>query len=328
VLLACIALLRTASVAADGQHRLVVLGPDEELYRAISLALSAWGVETVRSDLPPPEPSQPEAVERATELARQLGVEAVVWISRTERGSLVWVFDARAGDVTTRILDETPPFDSAAAAAVALSVKTVLRSTVVAPPAERFGASPSPPPVEPARVEPARSERVVALEAGLGRHWVAEGQAETRLALGAVAWVAAARRVGISLEWAYGPGLDIDDERFQGRYRELVAGGAIRFRWLHEADISAALALGGAVHWVKLEGTLVESSLERTVNRVNGSVDLEANVDVHSGVFYLGALLGVAYSPAYQRYLVEGEPVFSPWPFVVGLGGYLGVELF
>jgi hypothetical protein len=133
VLLACIALLRTASVAAEGQHRLAVLGPDEELFRAISLALSAWGVETVQSDLPPPEASQPEAVERATELARQLGVEAVVWISRTERGSLVWVFDARAGDVTTRILAQTPPFDSAAAAAVALSVKTVLRSTVVAP---------------------------------------------------------------------------------------------------------------------------------------------------------------------------------------------------
>lgn len=323
VLLAGIVLLYTASVAATGRHRIVVLGSDEELLRALSLSLSPWGVETSRSDAPPPEPSQPAAVEGASALARQLGVEAVVWISRTERGSLLWVFDARAGDVTTRILTETPPFDSAAAASVALSVKTVLRSSVVAPPDERFGAHRPPSPVEPAPVE-----RVFALEVGAGSHWVAEGQAEPRLTLGAVAWVAAARRVGLSLEWAYGPGLSIDEDGFRGRYRELVASGGVRFRWLHEPDISAALSLGGGVHWVRLEGTLVESDLERTVNRVKGSVDADASIDVHFGRFYLGALLGVAYSPTYQRYLVEGEPVFSPWPFVVGLGGYGGVELF
>jgi hypothetical protein len=323
VLLAGVVLLCTASVGASGRHRIVVLGSDEELLRALSVSLSPWGVETTQSDLPPPEASQPAAVEGASTLARQLRVEAVVWISRTERGSLLWVFDARAGDVTTRILSERPPFDSAAAASVALSVKTVLRSSVVAPPDERFGAQQPPPPVEPA---PAK--RVFALEVGAGTHWVAEGQAEPRLTLGAVAWVAAARRVGLTLDWAYGPGLDIDEDGFRGRYRELVASGGVRFRWLNEPDISAALSLGGGVHWVKLEGTLVDSELERTVHRVNASIDADANIDVHFDRFYLGALLGVACSPGYQRYLVEGEPVFSPWPFVVGLGGYGGVELF
>ena len=317
------ALLRTASVAAEDQHRIVVLGSDEELFRAISLSLSPWGVETIRSDQPPPRPSQPEAVEGATELARKLGVGAVVWISRTERGSLVWVFDTRAGDVTTRVLSETPPFDSAAAAAVALSVKTVLRSSVVAPPAERFGAQPPRAPVEPPR-----AERVFALEVGVGSHWVTEGQTELRSTLGAVAWIAAKRRVGLSLEWSYGSGLSIDEPGFRGRYREMVAGGGARFRWLYEPDLSAALSLGGAVHWAELEGTLVESSLERTVNRVNASLDIEANADIHFGRLYLGALLGAAYLPTYRRYLVEGEPVFSPWPVVVVLGGYGGVELF
>ena len=326
MLLAGIVLLYTASVGATGRHRIVVLGSDEELLRALSLSLSPWGVETTRSDAPPPEASQPAAVEGASALARQLGVEAVVWISRTERGSLLWVFDARAGDVTTRILTETPPFDSAAAASVALSVKTVLRSSVVAPPDERFGAQQQPPPPPP--VEPAPAKRVFALEVGAGTHWVAEGKAEPRLTLGAVAWIAAARRIGLSLEWAYGSGLNIDEDDFRGSYRELVGSGAVRFRWLHEPDISAALSLGGGVHWVKLEGRLVESDLERTVNRVNGSIDADASVDVHFGRLYLGALLSAAYSPTYQRYLVEGVPVFSPWPFVVGLGGYGGVELF
>ncbi len=323
MLLACAVLLCAASVAAAGRHRIVVLGSDDELVRALSVSLSPWGVETTRSDMTPPEPSQPAAVEGASALARQLGVEAVVWISRTERGSLLWVFDARAGDVTTRILTETPPFDGAAAASVALSVKTVLRSSVVAPPAERFGAQP---PLAP--VEPPRPERVFALEVGAASHWVAEGQTEPRLTLGAVAWVLAARRVGVSLEWAYGPGISIDEAGFRGHYRELVAGGSARFRWLRDQDVSAAISFGGSVHWTKLEGTLVESALERSVSRVKGSLDAEANFSVHFGRFYLGALLGVAYSPTYQRYFVEGEPVFSPWPFVVGLGGYGGAELF
>ena len=112
------------------------------------------------------------------------------------------------------------------------------------------------------------------------------------------------------------------------RSRRQVAGGGARFRWLYEPDISAAVSLGGAVHWAKVEGTLVESSLERTVSRVNASLDLEATVDVQFGRWYLGARRGAAYTPTYQRYLVEGAPVFLPWPVVVSLGGYGGVELF
>jgi hypothetical protein len=327
------ALLVTASVAADGQHRIVVLGSDEELFRAISLSLSPWGVETTRSDAPPPQSSQPEAVDRATELARELDVEAVVWISQTERGALVWVFDQPSGSVTTRTLTEAPPFDSAAAAAVALSVKTVLRSSVVAPPVERFEPPPAPPPVEPARTErppPEQrpSERFFAVEAGAGRWWISDGQAELNLTGSVVAWVAAAKRVGVSLEGSYGSALKIEEASFSGRYREIAAGASVRFRWLREPDVSAAVSLGASVVWTELEGTVLESSLEQTVRRVNGSLDADANINAHFGRFYVGAMLGAAYSPKYQRYLVEGEPVLSRWPFVVGLGGYGGAELF
>jgi hypothetical protein len=312
-------LLSTATAKGEEQRRIAVLRPDDELFRAITLSLSPWGVETRKSDAPLPAPSQPEAVQVASRLARELGVEAVVWVTSSERGSLLWVFDARAGDVTTRLLDETPPFDSASAASVALSVKTVLRSSVVAPPAERFGA-------EPAR---APAARVFSLELGAGLNWLDERKREPRIELGATAWIAARGRLGVNVEVSSGPGVDIDEPSFSGRYREFVAGGKARFRMLHDPGLSAALGLGGALHFTRLDGTLVESSLARNVNRTNVSLDLDASLSVMLGRHaYLGGSIGVAYFPTYRRYLVEGTPVFSPWRLVPSLGAHFGVEAF
>jgi hypothetical protein len=78
-----------------------------------------------------------------------------------------------------------------------------------------------------------------------------------------------------------------------------------------------------------MKGTLTASSLDRTVNRLNGSIDVETAINIIvSPSVYVGAALGASYSPGYQRYLVANEPVFSPSPFRVGLTGYGGVELF
>ena len=194
------ALSSATSVAAESQRRIAVLKPDSELLRAISLSLSVWDVETIPSDAPPPQSSQPEAVEGASSIARQLRVEAVVWMSSTDGGSLVWVFDARAGDVTTRMLADKPPFDSAAAAAVALSVKTVLRASVVAPPAERFGARAA------AAPKAARANVSSHSSSGGRRAGLRSEQTALRATLAAVAWIAAAKRLGIGLSFRPDPG--------------------------------------------------------------------------------------------------------------------------
>jgi hypothetical protein len=316
-LLVCSAVLSVVTAAAAAPHRIAVLQPDAELHRALVLALSPWGVETLRDDTPPPS-SPPEALELAARLARQTEVEAVVWVSRTDAGSLVWVFDAHAGEVTTRMLDEVPPFDSAAAAAVALSVKTVLRASVVAPPAERFGA----PPVS------RRRERVFALEAGAGGGPIGSEQFDIKFELAAVLWLAAARRLGLSLEVAYGPELELEGNGFRGSYRDIATGGRARFRILSSA-LSFGFSLGAAAHWTTLHGSLPEDTVERSVSRVNASIDGELSValSVGRGV-YFGAAIGVAYFPTYRRYLVLGEPIFSPWPLAPNLGAYFGVEVF
>lgn len=311
------AVLSVVTAAAAAPHRIAVLQPDAELHRALVLALAPWGVETLRDDTPPPS-SPPEALELATRLAEHMQVEAVVWVSRTEAGSLVWVFDAHAGEVTTRMLDDLPPFDSAAAAAVALSVKTVLRASVVAPPAERFGA----PAVAP------RGENVFALEAGAGAGLIASGELDVKLELAAVLWFAAARRLGLSLEIAYGPELAVEDNGFQGSYRDIATGGRGRFRVLSSA-LSFGFALGAAAHWTTLRGRLPADTTERSVSRVNASIDTELSVALSLGRgVYFGAALGIAYFPTYRRYLVLGEPIFSPWPLAPNLGAYFGVEVF
>jgi hypothetical protein len=313
------ALLYAGLAASEGQRRIAVLTPDDELLRAISLSLSPWGVETIRSDAPSPAPSQPEAVRATARLARDLGVDAVVWVSSTEGGSLLWVFDARAGDVTTRMLAEIPPFDSAAAAAVALSVKTVLRSSAVAPPEERFGAQP----------EASFAQRSWAIELGAGGQWVSPRQPELRFEVAGAVWLTAARRFGVSLEASYGPGLGIDDALYRGTYREFIAGVRGRYRIIHLPTLWTALSLGGAVHWTRLSGTLVDSAIDRSVNRLKLSLDAEASMNVVvGGGAYIGASAGASYFPAYERYLVEGTPVFSRWPLAASLGGYCGVELF
>lgn len=306
-------------VARTNQQRIAVLQLDEELVRAVSLALEPWGLQTTPSEAPLPPASQPEAVEAASRLARQLEVEALVWVTRLQRGSLLWVYDVRTGDVTTRLLAESPPFDSAAAAAVALTVKTVLRASEVAPPEERFGAQTPPEP----------PNRSLSVELGGDGYWIASGDLAFSARLAGVLWFGAGRRFGLSLEAASGPGFRVEDSDYEGRYRELVVGGKARLRLAEAPGLSTILALGGSAHWTRLEGTLTGGLGDSDAQRVNASIDAEALVNFHlTSRLYLGIGLGAAYFPTYQRYLVRGKPVLSPWPLSPSLTGYCGVELF
>lgn len=308
-----------ATAAGAAPRRVAVLEPDDELVRAITLSLSPWDVETTRSDATPPELSQPNAVEIATRLARWLQVEAVIWISRSERATLLWVFDAATGDVTARMLAGAPPFDGAAAAAVALSVKTALRTSSVAPPAERFGAEPP----------PSSAHHPLAFELGGAGHWISERALEVRFELGAVAWLLLERRVGVGLELSAGPGVSLLDERFRGRYREYGASADLRVRLIREPPFAGDVSFGGGLYWTRLEGTLAANSLYRDVARRSAALDAEALVSVDmGGGAYLGVSAGVRYLPSYRRYLVEGTPVFSPWLLSPSLAGHIGVGLF
>lgn len=315
-----VAVLCFAMVTRASPRRVAVIQPDDELLRAISLSLSPWGLQTMKSDAPLPSAAQPDAVHGASALARQLDVDALVWVTSLEYGSLLWVFDLGTGDVTTRVLPETPPFDGAAAAAVALSVKTVLRASLIAPPDERFGPA-SPPPPAPTRT--------FALQGGLGGLWLGGRNTDPRGELAGLWWFAAEQRLGLSVELSAGPGVRIEEPDYTGRYREFVGGAKLRFRYVDVPGVSTSVGVGAAAHWALLDGTLATESRSADSERLNVSVGADTSFDFWvSERVYLGASMGAVYFPAYQRYLVRGDPVFAPWPVAVNVAGHCGVELF
>ncbi len=307
-------------VARAAERRIALLQADPELRRAIALSLSPWGVDTVQSDVALPEASLPRALLQAVQLARQLGVDAVVWVSTSHDGSVLWVYDTRTEKITTRVLEGTPPFESSRAAAIALSVKTVLRASVVAPPAERFGAT---------KPTPARTPDRFALESGLEAWFPAQRAAVPRLSLGGVLWLTPGRWLGAGLAFSASRDFEVRADGFRGHYREQSLASELRLRFADQRLLAASAWLGAALHVAALEGALTADSAAIEVHRVNASFDAGLRVDLKlRGAAYLGLDAQAGYLAGYQRYLVDGAPVFSLWPVALAAGGHCGVALF
>ncbi len=305
--------------AGASPRRVAVLQPDPELYRAVSLALSPWGIQTTRSAAAGPAAASQNVVQAAAELSRRLHVEALVWVTALGDDSLLWVFDAGAEALTTRPLTESPPFSGASAAAVALSVKTVLRSSALSPDRERYGSITS----------PQQERRSLALEIGGGGHWTGERRSELSIELASVLWLSSAPGLGLRLDVSTGPGFRVERTGYAGRYTEAVLGAAVRYRVLDAPAFFAVVGLRGEAHWARLHGEFEASSLRSTVDRINGSVGFETSANARlRDRLYLGVALDADYYPTYRRYLIDGMPVLSPGPITANITGYLGVELF
>jgi hypothetical protein len=333
LLLVCVSVLSCAPSAYASERRVALVQGDPELQRALTLALAAWDVETVFSDAELPQSAQPQAVLQAAALARKLRVDGVVWISQSVEGSVLWIFDARTGEATTRVLTESPPFESAGAAGVALSVKTALR-TSVEPGQSRPSTRPiiDAPPLGDAPVpvpEPPRERERVTLKVGGEAHFIANHSTQARLTLSSVVWLTESPRLGVGLALAGGEGVKVSTPSFVGRYRDLAFGPALHLRLLSRSVTAASVFVGGAVHAALLDGTVVPDATEAVVKRYNVSVDAGGQLDFRlGGGIYLGVAAQAAFLPAYQRYLVDTAPVFSPWRLSASAGGHCGVELF
>ena len=172
--LACMAPCRSA--VASG-HRVAAVDPDPEVARALDVALSPWEVTLVDVHLDSPGATMPMAVDRARAIATDASAEVVVWVSSADDGFAVWIYDAASDHASARKLDRAPPFDGPTAAGVALSVKTLLRGTSVAPPPERFG------------VAPTESPWRVGLAGGVAQRIQASSPVEARLGVEASGWL-------------------------------------------------------------------------------------------------------------------------------------------
>ena len=133
-----IALLLAPMASAEGdKRRLLLVNTPRELERATQIALGPWDVDVRTTSATSLGAKQPDAMEGAHRLAREQQADVVTWYSQTEDGrSTIWIYDVQNENTysraySSRVSEET-------AAAVALSIKTLLRASPIAPEHERI----------------------------------------------------------------------------------------------------------------------------------------------------------------------------------------------
>lgn len=298
-LLVSIGLLAPLAPARAQDVRVVLATEDRELLVALESALAPWGVlvRTVDDEL---GATMPGSADRGRAMAEAHGAAAVVWISLTEEGPALWTYDRASDRVASRRLPSAPPFDDATAVAVALSIKTLLRHSTVAPPGERLEVSP-----------PDALSRV-RLELGGGARAFATSPAdvEPRGSLALSLWPAPA--IGLALGARTGSGIGIASSALAGRLLSIDVHGGVRARWapIPVFDLGLALELGAAIE--VLDGTVLTSGRTLTSVEVDPVLTLAAEVGLRpADPIRLGLRVGAQGTPRTRSYLVRGQEVID-----------------
>ena len=339
------AVLHAASASAlDEPERrdVLVLGGGQAFHEAVTVTLSPWALGVADVDAAPPSSDVLRAATEARALAERHHAIAVVWVAggAKERQHALFVYDAATDQLVARPLAQAPPFDSPTAAAAALSVKTLLRASTVAPPDERLGArpaaAPAPPPPSPSPAPPPEAadasptpaarpseaaERVV-VEVSGGARAVADA-VDTRIGVGASAWLGQGRRLGVGLVGRAGPGLAVDTPSFVGRWSELGLAPSVRAR----VPLAPALTLepraGVGLHETRIDGVATGFGPANR-DRFDASADIGCVIDVAIGrASRVGLEIEGSWVFRYQRYLVADSNVFELRP----LQGTVGLRL-
>lgn len=305
---------------AWAEQRLVALvDADPQLEHAVSLALSPWNVPSQVIHEASPGTDLPGAARRAALLAHRLHASIIVWVSPSDSGSLLWIYETDRDEVSTRELAEGPPFSSPEAASVALSLKTLLRTTEVAPQAERFGAAPP-------RPEP-HSPRLTFRALGDVRYF-SRATTEVRAALSGVWWFPAPMRLGLGFCLGTGSGVAIRRGDFSGHFRQPSISAALAWQIAGNRLFGSSLYAGGSLHFSELSGFSESIGASSSTLRVVPSLDAGAELDLSLGNgFLVGTGVRALYLPRPERYLVKGETVFELWPIATEFGVRVGLNL-
>jgi hypothetical protein len=311
-----VALAATAAPAAADSHRVAAVDPDAQLARALEVALSPWGASVLQVHIETPGATMPIAVDRARSIAHDARADVLVWVSESDGGHALWIYDVASDHASARALDAAPPFEPATAAAVALAVKTLLRGTVVAPPPERFGA---------VVVEPGW---IFGTSFGAGARLASSSLVAARLALHASIWPAAfGHRWGLSLDVEDGPGASSQSGAFNGSLSDGAARVGLGLRVPLADWATLEPSLGAALHLLTLDGVVLAE--RRNVTERRGDVGLEPRLGldfaVLGGRLLFGPWVGATVLDRWQRFLVGDTPVVDVGP--VAMEGALRIAL-
>lgn len=348
IVAACLLLLAlfasTPSAHAAEAGRVLVIGGGPAFREAVSVVLTPWKLSVLPADMPAPRGVMPRAADEARALGQRFNVVGVVWVSSEDHEYALFIYDAKTEQVTSRSLDRGPPFDAPTAASHALSVKSLLRASTVAPPEERLGAppalptpssagteqghqSPTPPGTEAvdrsATASPPFEAPLLRAELGGSARLVTDSP-DARVAAGVSLWPDARRRFGVGLEAQFGPGLSITQDRFAGRFSEVGFATSARYRLPLAQRFDFVPRAGLGLHATSIQGVVVQTSEAADQSRIDGSVDLGATLDFAvARSMRVGLDLGASYMLRYQRYLVQNGPVLELRP----LSGAVGLRL-
>lgn len=336
LLVTVVALAAPADADAEAE-RVVLAGVPDNLADATHTVLVPWQIEIVRT--PQTLTADPDQARRdAGAVAERARAGAVVWLAPAAPGFTLWVYDTSSRQVHSRPLATAPPFDEPTAASVALSIKTMLRHSSVAPPAERI-APPAPAPAvghEPGP-EPGSdlgTDRPLKVFEILARASLRlsvpapdpdEPGIEPRLGLGAAWWPAFASGYGASIEVELGPGLSVSKSGLRGELEDVSASLAVHRRIASSAwpdgRVAFVPALGLGLHVVHLTGDLQSGRGSADITYVLPSADAGIDVRVRLGrVFQIGAGLRASLMLRTHDFEVDMRPVSTSPAFQMTSG--------
>ncbi|HEV3191846.1 MAG TPA: hypothetical protein VGY54_15150 [Polyangiaceae bacterium] len=327
-------------------RKVVVVDADSRVLTAIDVALSPWSLSVGPMPGPLPEGNLDAASARARAIAAEQGAGAVVWIAKArgpdETGSL-WVYDAQTRQLVVRPLTVAAPLNDAGAAAIALSVKTILRSSplvevdvpapaVVLPP-------PTVPPVPVAPEQPApppvhETPSVWRLEAIVGARTPTgtETPAEPRAALGLSAWpLAFGGHFGLGAILQAGPGVPLDSAgsgryQYHGQFREASFEASAHARAKAGRWLAFECQVGPALLLTSLDMDVFGTTTSDHDVRVNPTVNAGAIVDLALGPrLSFGALVDASILLDRQRYRLKSVVTIEEPPVDFLLGARLSV---
>ena len=305
---------------------MLLVAPPRGLEPAVRTALSPWPIEirvarSGRAGARRPGATMPGSADRARALAAEHGVGAVVWLSDDGAGGhALWIYDADSDRAASRRLTRPPPFDDPTAAAVALSIKTLLRHSSVVPEVERYGAAPTAEPTPRLRVDTIAALRIRRTEAG---------DVEPRLGVGvrvAPGRLAALGAVAASVH--IGPGVSVDAAEFTGQFSDLQVSAALLARIPLRRALELWPRLGASLHITEIEGAVAGQARRARADRLNPGLDAGAAVELALRPWLRASLTaGGSYAMRRQVYLVAGEPVLSIPRVELEIGAALSVSL-
>lgn len=316
--LLAISLLGTASAQPAPERRLAVVDLPDNLREAVEITLAAWPVVIVPVSSEDVGPTMPSTAAAARSIAAEHHAAAVVWLSSSAEGPALWVLDAEQDRVVARPLEGSPPFDDPTATAIALTIKTLLRHSLVAPEVERFGAvddNAAPLPVPPRIVR-------VGVEANTGVRIRLSESAELRFGVGVFWAPGPLEPFELVLGIRSGLGTDVDTAELSGTFRDntISAGGRLH---LGAGPIAIMPTVTASIHLTRLDGALAVDAATVSSRRSNPSVDLGVRTAYALGAVTLDLWIEGAVSLRRQRYLVTGVEVFD----LPGFEAEVGVAL-